>query len=211
MRNFQRFIKISFRFFPTCVRNAHYRRVVKKWDNKGRPVPAPHIVKELAIEEYKERYRCRILVETGTYRGDMIYAEKDHFKKIYSIELDKTLFEKAVKKFKKHPHITILWGDSGEVLKNVVPLLEEPALFWLDGHYSGGITAKGDKECPIFEELETIFASQHHHVILIDDARCFNGTHDYPTIAELTDYVQQHKPGYTIEVKDDFIRLIFNS
>jgi hypothetical protein len=211
MSKFQRLLKIIFRYFPKSIRNAHYRRVVKKWDRNGRHVPAPHIVKELVIEEYRKRHNCRILVETGTYRGDMIYAEKDSFDKLYSIELDETLFKKAAQKFGKYPHITILHGDSGKVLKNTVPDLDEPVLFWLDGHYSGGITAKGDRECPIFEELETIFTSKHHHVILIDDARCFDGTHDYPTITELTEFVAKNKPGYTVEVKDDFIRLVYAS
>jgi hypothetical protein len=163
----------------------------------------------VVVEEYQKKYGCRILVETGTYRGDMIYAEKNHFDQIFSIELDELLFKKAVQKFKKYPHITILQGDSGVVLREVVSKLDEPALFWLDAHYSGGITAMGDKECPIFEELRNIFASKYHHIILIDDARCFNGTRDYPTIAELTEYVEKTIPGYTVEVKDDFIRLTF--
>ena len=209
MSKFQRFLKILFRYFPTRIRNVHYKRVVRKWDNKGRPVPPPHIVKELVVEEYKKKYGCRIFIETGTYRGDMIYAEKDHFDKIYSIELDEILFRKAVNKFRKYPHITILQGDSSVLLHEVVSKLDEPALFWLDAHYSGGITAKGDKECPIFEELKSIFASKYHHIILIDDARCFNGTRDYPTITELTENVVKNRPGYTVEVKDDFIRLVY--
>jgi len=209
MFNYQRFFKIIFRYFPSYIRNVHYRRVVKKWDNNGRSVPPPHIVKELVVEEYKKRYGCRILIETGTFKGDMIYAEKDFFDKIYSIELDDFLFRKAVKKFKKYSHITILQGDSGIVLCEVVSKLDEAALFWLDGHYSGGITTKGEKECPILEELKHIFESEYHHVILIDDARCFNGSRDYPTIGELTEYVEKNKPGYTIEVNDDIIRLVF--
>jgi hypothetical protein len=48
-------------------------------------------------------------------------------------------------------------GDSGKELPKIVTQLDTPAIFWLDGHYSAGITAKGDTECPIFEELEAIF------------------------------------------------------
>jgi hypothetical protein len=43
------------------------------------------------------------------------------------------------------------------VLPLIIKDLNEPAIFWLDGHYSSGITAKGDKICPIFEELDSIF------------------------------------------------------
>ena len=48
------------------------------------------------------------------------------------------------------------------------------ALFWLDGHYSGGETAKGDADSPLREELEAI--GRHPiktHVIPIDDVRSF--------------------------------------
>ena len=32
-----------------------------------------------------------------------------------------------------------------------------PAIFWLDGHYSAGITAMGEQATPIFKELTHIF------------------------------------------------------
>ena len=80
-------------------------------------------------------------------------------------------------------------GDSGNVLNQLVPELNSAALFWLDGHYSGGQTAKGEKECPIYEELKSILASSLEHIVLIDDARLFIGQHDYPTIEELKDFV----------------------
>jgi hypothetical protein len=44
-------------------------------------------------------------------------------------------------------------------------------MFWLDRHYSGGFTAKGEKDCPIIEELDAISNGSHlKHSILIDDA-----------------------------------------
>jgi len=54
-------------------------------------------------------------VETGTFRGDMMQALSPYFKSLYSIELAKTLYEKAVERFREQPHITILFGDSGKV------------------------------------------------------------------------------------------------
>ena len=115
----------------------------------------------------------------------MVEAQRNHFEKIYSIELSEKLFNRAKKRFKDYSHITILHGDSGIVLNKLIPEIDKPALFWLDGHYSGGITAKGEKECPVPEELKTILKSSLPHIILIDDARLFNGTHDYPTIEQI--------------------------
>ncbi|GHU83037.1 hypothetical protein FACS189415_4560 [Bacteroidia bacterium] len=170
-------------------------------------MPLFHLLKEWTFEQYSEVYQCRVFVEIGTFMGDMVYAEQRRFKQIYSIELDEALHEKAVKRFKGKSHIHILQGDSGKVLKDIVPRLKEKAIFWLDGHYSGGITAKADKECPIIEELDAILKSDYQHVILIDDAICFNGTHDYPTIPDLTANVHRLNPQYKVQVYNDIIRL----
>ena len=57
--------------------------------------------------------------------------------------------------------------------------LEEPTLFWLDGHYSGGVTARGSKETPILDEVDKILSTKEsRHVLIVDDARCF-GTDPY--------------------------------
>jgi hypothetical protein len=179
-----------------------------EWERNGKPSPPPHIVKQRAIEEFRKRFNTETLVETGTYLGDMVEAQREKFKKVYSIELSEKLFSKAVKRFRSFPHIKILQGDSGVVLNKLMPDIDKPALFWLDGHYSGGITALGAKECPVPEELETILKSPLSHIILIDDARLFNGTHDYPTLDEIKDIITKANRIYSMDVRDDIIRLI---
>ena len=179
-----------------------------EWEKKGRPSPPPHIVKQMAIKEYQKKFDLKILVETGTYLGDMVEAQRNHFQKIYSIELSKKLFRRATKRFKADSHITILNGDSGIVLNKLLPAIDKPALFWLDGHYSEGITAKGAKECPVVEELEAILKSDYYHIILVDDARLFNGTRDYPTLDEIKQIFEKHNRVYSLTVKDDIISLI---
>ena len=77
------------------------------------------------------------------------------------------------------------------------------------GHYSAGITARGDKDTPVLAELETI--ARHpvrDHVILIDDARCFDGSHDYPKLQEIQEFALRHWPDHTFEVKDDIVRIL---
>jgi hypothetical protein len=113
--------------------------------------------------------------------GDTIYACRNDFEKIYFIDLSIPLHEKAKKRFFRFSHITLLLGDSTTVLLDVLPQLQEPTLFWLDGHYCGGITGLGDLEKLILRELKAIF--NHHitaHVILIDDARLFQGKMTIP-------------------------------
>src|SRR5258708_2430617 len=117
-----------------------------QWERSGRPVPPPQAVKHAAIREYATRYGLRTLVETGTYLGDSIQANLNRFTKIYSIELGDDLYRRAVHRFKGHGHVSILQGDSTVVLPRVVAQLDEAALFWLDGHYSGGATARGAED-----------------------------------------------------------------
>ncbi len=79
-------------------------------------------------------------------------------------------------------------------------------MFWLDGHYSAGFTAKGELETPILAELETILQNNLNHIILIDDARCFTGNNDYPTKEYLKTYVLGKQKNYKMDVIDDIIR-----
>lgn len=179
------------------------------WEKNGKPNPTPHLIKQQIIKDYQSKYKASILVETGTYLGDMVEAQKKNFKKVYSIELSEKLAAKAQKRFKKDQHIQIIQGDSGTKLSFILENIEEPAIFWLDGHYSEGITAKGDKNCPIFEEVDAIFnASSINHILLIDDARYFIGAEDYPTIEELSTKIKSKNPSYSITVENDIIRAV---
>jgi len=190
------------------LRKLRRNQILQQWERAGKPMPPPHQVKQLAIEIYAGKYSCKILVETGTYLGDMMQAQKENFEKLYSIELSKELWERAVNRFRKDPNVEIINGDSGKVLFTLVPAFREPVLFWLDGHYSGGITAKGETECPVFLELDAILIpGAPKHVILIDDARLFNGTNDYPTITQLEEYLGRKNMNHQLEVRDDLIRI----
>lgn len=182
-------------------------KIINKWQKNGCPVPTPHIIKQLAIQHYQTISGYNILVETGTFRGEMVEAQLKKFKQIFSIELSEKLWREAANKFRLNNNVSILFGDSGKVLKDVMTQLDTPAIFWLDGHYSAGETAKGDTECPIYEEIDAIFSDKRfNHILLIDDARCFNGTGDYPSIENLTRHIQSKDPSYKLEVKDDIIR-----
>jgi len=85
--------------------------------------------------------------------------------------------------------------------------LAEPALFWLDAHYSGSVTARGALDSPIVQELAAVRAHPvSGHVVLIDDMRDFNGTGGYPTVDELVRWIHSNDPGATVNVRDDILR-----
>ena len=180
----------------------------RAWKKQGRLSPPPHVVKEELIRDYAKTFNTSILIETGTYLGDMVQAMKKSFSRVISFELDETLAAQAQQRFASDKHIQIVQGDSGKLLSDYIANINEPCLFWLDGHYSGGITAKGTLETPIKNELTAILAHPiDGHVILIDDARCFTGANDYPTLDELQTFVAERKPKHKLSVEHDVIRI----
>lgn len=186
---------------------SYFQKEHETWEAQGLGFPPSHLAKQKVLRHFANQYHIHTLIETGTYLGDMVYAMQPFFKEIYSIELSEFYHNKAKQRFSNSKNVHLVLGDSAEKLNELVLQLKEPALFWLDGHYSGGKTALGSKECPVYEELDAIFQSPIPHVIIIDDARLFIGENDYPTIEALSHYVKQHWPDALINVENDSIRI----
>jgi hypothetical protein len=184
------------------------QRLINQWLASGRSGPPPHPYKVRIVKRYAKKFKVSTLVETGTYYGDMIHANLWYFKHIISVELGYDLYIKAKARFSKYRHVELHLGDSSDVLRDVVRNLRHSALFWLDGHFSEGITAKGELHTPILRELSHIFSSSiPGNLVLIDDARCFDGTNDYPTIKTLEGIVAEMSPGSKFNIADDIIRI----
>ncbi len=183
-------------------------RIRLEWIEAGKPLPPPHTIKQEILRSYAGKFSLPVMVETGTFKGDMVFALKEAFEKIYSIELGQKLFEDARERFAANKHVTILQGDSGEVLEKVLKEINAPTLFWLDGHYSSGETARGALDTPIVQELTHIsrHSLREKHVVLVDDARCFIGKKNYPTIPALQEL--SASLGFSkFSVDDDIIRI----
>ena len=190
-------------------RKFYANREFRLWTERPVPgAPPPHVVKERIVEQYAEAFCPTILIETGTYLGDMVWAMRHRFLRIISIELSERLSDQARKRFSQYSNVEVVCGDSGTVLQQVLSEIRTPCLFWLDGHYSGGSTACANTNTPVQRELEAIFAhSIEGHAILIDDARCFNGGDGYPSIDEVHRNVAGRFPDYAFSVRNDVIRI----
>lgn len=205
-----------YRYIPISIQNYFYEKKesflnheeFRMWESKGCPVPPPHSAKQKIIEKYAKPNSCEILIETGTYLGDTVFSQKDNFRQIISIELSSRFYKAARRRFKKYFHIRICFGNSGDLLPEIMSGIRKRSLLWLDGHYSGRITARGETESPVFKELDAIFGNNYlKHVILIDDARLFIGKRDYPTIEELNNFVKTKNSEYKIQIESDIIIL----
>ncbi|MEQ9218810.1 MAG: hypothetical protein RLO17_12255 [Cyclobacteriaceae bacterium] len=199
-------------YLPTPVRQLGFNilSTVQKieWKLNGKPIPPPNKVKQEVVAQVAREKDIKTLVETGTYLGNMIFAQRKNFNKIYSVELSPVFYDKAVKRFKSHNHVKILFGDSADMLPKIIQELEKPSLFWLDGHFSGGETAESN--CPVLNELEAITNSAIVHEILIDDARCFDGTKGYPSLEEIGQLLSKKVKKHKIEVDLDIIRISYS-
>ncbi|WP_193211624.1 hypothetical protein [Luteolibacter marinus] len=194
----------------TWIKNLKEKRKYSKWIEDGRPDPPPPLAKREMLLEYKQRHGLEILVETGTFKGDTVEAMRGEFRKVYSIELAEHFYLEAKKRFAGVSNVDLRQGDSGKVMAGLVTELDAPTLFWLDGHYSGGDTAQGDLNCPVWGELEAIFSGcKQPFVVLIDDARCFRhvGAEDYPDVSDIEKWVAERRPDLGLEVAMDCIRI----
>jgi hypothetical protein len=176
------------------------------WQLRGQPLRSPHLLKQRTVYENAQRYGLRVLVETGTYYGEMVAAMKKRFDAIYSVEFDSELALRAQKKFARWPHIHIMHGDSQRLMPEILQALDQPALFWLDAGYYGWAGLQGDRQ-RLTTELEAILEHRIQHVILMDDARGLNGKNGAPTVEELKQRIAGQFPGRAVEVKHDILRI----
>ncbi len=177
------------------------------WQLRGKPIRSPHLLKQRTVREYAQRYGLRVLVETGTYYGEMVAAMKRDFDRIYSVEYDSHLARRAIAKFARYPNIKIFEGDSQQVIPELLKSISQPALFWLDAGYYGWAGLQGDKQ-RLTVELESILIHPTPgHIILMDDARGLNGQNGAPTIAELQQHIESGFPGRHVTVQYDILRI----
>ncbi len=190
------------------VHAARRRAEHRAWRRNGCPNPPPHSVKVEIVRSTARFHGLRMFVETGTYLGDMVAAVRGDFAHIWSIELDAALYARACRRFARDPTVTLLRGDSGALLPGLLRDVTEPALFWLDGHYSGGNTALGDGMAPILAELRAIGLRRNPaDVVLIDDSRCFANEPGWPTRAELRETVREFWPDRVLLSELDILHL----
>jgi hypothetical protein len=179
------------------------------WESQGRPSPPPDIVKYDIIRHYARLHGTPILFETGTWMGNALFTLRNDFREIHSIELAPELHTQASAALAHVSHIHLHLGDSAVLLPQISRSLSGPVLYWLDGHWCAGPSARGEKDTPISEELSFLLGRPPgRDVVLIDDARCFNGENGYPTVEELRTWVAARRPESSFTLENDIIRIV---
>jgi hypothetical protein len=182
------------------------RAAIRRWEAAGRPPPPPDLRKYERIRQCARRYGTDILVETGTWFGNALFTLRRDFRELHSIELAPELHRQAQAALAHLRHIHLHLGDSATELPKLAATLSAPTLYWLDGHFCSGPSARGAKDTPIFEELDHLLRRPAgRNVILIDDARLFTGQDGYPTIDQLRQLAARWRPEAIFQVEDDII------
>jgi len=185
------------------------RIAIAQWRKQGCPPPPPDLVKYDCIRRYAREYSTPILIETGTWFGNAIFTLRHEFREIHSIELAPELHAQAFANLAHLQHIHLHLGDSATTLSIIAQSLTKPALYWLDGHWCAGPSARGEKDTPIVEELTFLLnRPAGRDVVLIDDARSFSGENGYPTIKDLRQMVAARRPAASFELENDIIRIM---
>jgi len=176
----------------------------RNWADREFAAPSPHFVKQKVL--LRNGLRDATWVETGTYMGDTTDVLSKVAKMVYSIEPDPTLFSKAEQKFINTSNVKLIKGLSEDVFPKLLPTINGNICFWLDGHYSAGITFKGPQDTPIIDELTAIernITTMSKIVVMVDDIRCFDPTNpefsSYPRVDLLVDWARKHNLTWHIE------------
>jgi hypothetical protein len=209
MKSFRKFLR-RMPFYSAYKSLFHYPDY---WYWKLRPGPkrSPHLLKQRALLEYAKRCNLRLLVETGTYYGEMVAALKNHFDRIDSVESLPDLARAATRKFKSSPHVHIWEGESQNVIPQILESLTAPTLFWLDAGYYTWDGLLRNKQRLAMELQAILGAKVTDHVVLIDDAGTLKfrlGEEPEPAnVAQLEANLSAAFPNRRVEILNDIVRI----
>ncbi len=173
----------------------------------GAPANPRSLMKYRVIRALAKRVGADCLIETGTFRGVMTARCARVFATVLTVELDAKLAAQAKASLARYRNVTVYQGDAVALLPQ---MLAHPGagrcVIFLDAHYSGGDTARGEIPEPAIAELD-ILAQRRDRIagIVIDDFRCFGVEEGFPTKAQLLAAVEAHFPHpiFTIQALPD--------
>jgi hypothetical protein len=154
--------------------------------------------KVLSYDQLFKKYKGNhnLFFETGTHKGDGVQNALDMgFKEVVSIEIlpefykeCQSRFDKEIKENKVH----LFLGDSNERMEEMLELIKEPSLIFLDGHFNNGD--------PLWKELETL--KNHpikNHTIIVDDMPNYFGNGE-----KVKEKLLEINPNYNFTYEDSY-------
>lgn len=143
----------------------------------------------------------KLFIETGTADGQKIRWGVDRFPRLATVEYFGHLFEQTAARARTWTWrleliegmptaapgrgVTMIRGDSTDVVVGLSKLVAEPAVWFLDAHSVDPNLVAPSGTSPILVELAAILygpQSVHDHAVIIDDARLFGVEPGWPTV-----------------------------
>lgn len=158
------------------------------WTHGEHLVSPPAIAKQRHLLNAFKSRKHRIFVEAGTYKGETTAFFVHYADQVVSVELHDGLFAAAQQRFERHTNVTLVHGDSLVEIPKVVANCSSPPLVFLDGHFSGAGTAKGEEMEPAESTLRRLAdVAPAGTTIVIDDLRLFgSGLAGFPQLDVIT-------------------------
>lgn len=169
----------------------------------------PHgYTKFCLIDKVRRLTNSRTLVETGTFLGVTTERGSKVFESVVTIELCPDLAARAKERLKKLKNVRVVEGCAVLVLRQV---LSDPAvtdaLVFLDGHFSGPGTARGDEPEPAVQEFKILNEFKDKiNAVIVDDFRTF-GRKDFPAKSMLLEAAERFA-GEAFEIRVFYDQLI---
>lgn len=114
------------------------------------------------IEKFRDEFQIKEAIETGTHQGNSTDELGCIFGKVTSIEINVTYFTNCSKRFINRKDISMIKGNSPDVLIRILKTRIQPILFYLDAHWGN--------YNPLLDELSAIiYYGFNKSVICIHD------------------------------------------
>lgn len=154
--------------------------------------------KVLSYDQLFKKYKGNhnLFFETGTHKGDGVQNALDMgFKEVVSIEILPEFYKECQSRFDKETKenkVHLFLGDSNERMEEMLELIKEPSLIFLDGHFNNGD--------PLWKELETLKNhSIKNHTIIVDDMPNYFGNGE-----KVKEKLLEINPNYNFIYEDSY-------
>jgi hypothetical protein len=171
--------------------------------------PADRAKRRHLLEVFRGRGH-EIFVESGTYLGGTVAFMLPHARRIISVEIEPNLYEAARERFAGETKVELHLGDAAAVIPELVASLNEPALVWLDGHFTGGVnTVQGTAIEPAPTILQSLgdLDLPRGMTVVVDDLRLFGRGDGFPPLDALVLGARRAFPDAEISVGLDSLTI----
>jgi hypothetical protein len=148
----------------------YYANIFTRFEEKIKEIVQYNNIEDkvLSYDQLFKKYKKdhKLFFETGTHKGDGVQnALNMGFDEVVSVEILPEFYEMCASRFNEkiqENKVHLFLGDSNEKMKEMLELVKEPSLIFLDGHFNNGD--------PLWGELEIL--KKHNiknHTIIVDD------------------------------------------